>query len=112
MGLSRAFIYMVECSDGTFYTGWTNDVAARVAAHNAGSGARYTRGRGPVRLVYWEECADKPAAQRREWEIKRLSRDQKRQLVIHCSPTIENAAADSAEGGVAPCTEDPQNQEA
>ena len=79
--MSEAFVYMVECSDGTYYTGWTNDVAARVAAHNAGCGARYTRGRGPVRLVYMEKCLDKPSAQRRELEIKQMTRAQKQQLV-------------------------------
>ena len=79
--MNEACVYMVECSDGTYYTGWTNDVAARVAAHNAGCGARYTRGRGPVRLVYREECPDKRAAQRREWEIKQMNRAQKQQLI-------------------------------
>ena len=74
-------IYMVECADGTYYTGWTNDLENRLAAHNAGTGARYTRGRGPVRLVYKEECADKQSAQRREWTIKKLTRAQKEQLV-------------------------------
>ena len=53
-----AYVYMVECADDSYYTGWTNDVEARVAAHNDGAGARYTRGRRPVRLVYWEEAAD------------------------------------------------------
>ena len=79
--MNEACVYMVECSDGTYYTGWTNDVAARVAAHNAGYGARYTRGRGPVRLVYREDCPDKRTAQRREWEIKQMNRAQKQQLV-------------------------------
>lgn len=79
--MNEACVYMVECSDGTYYTGWTNDVAARVAAHNAGCGARYTRGRGPVRLVYREDCLDKRTAQRREWEIKQMNRAQKQQLV-------------------------------
>ena len=74
-------IYIVECVDGTYYTGWTNDLENRLAAHNAGTGARYTRGRGPVRLVYQEECEDKQAAQRREWVIKKLTRAQKEQLV-------------------------------
>jgi len=74
-------IYMVECADGTYYTGWTNDLENRLAAHNAGTGARYTRGRGPVRLVYKEECADKQSAQRREWAIKKLTRAQKEQMV-------------------------------
>lgn len=74
-------IYMVECADGTYYTGWTNDLENRLAAHNAGTGARYTRGRGPVRLVYQEECEDKQSAQQREWAIKKLTRAQKEQLV-------------------------------
>ena len=74
-------IYMVECADGSYYTGWTNDLENRLAAHNAGTGARYTRGRGPVRLVYKEECEDKQSAQRREWTIKKLTRAQKEQLV-------------------------------
>lgn len=74
-------VYMVECADKTYYTGWTNDLANRLAAHNDGSGARYTRGRGPVRLVYTEEFDDKQAAQRREWAIKKLTRAQKEQLV-------------------------------
>jgi putative endonuclease len=72
---------MVECADKTYYTGWTNDLANRLAAHNAGTGARYTRGRGPVRLVYTEECDNKQSAQRREWAIKKLTRAQKEQLV-------------------------------
>jgi putative endonuclease len=76
-----AFAYMVECADGTLYTGWTTDLEARLAAHNAGTGARYTRGRGPVRLVYWEEYADANEARRRECEIKRLGRRQKEALV-------------------------------
>ena len=79
-------IYMVECADGTYYTGWTNDLENRLAAHNAGTGARYTRGRGPVRLVYKEECTDKQSAQRREWAIKKLTRAQKEQLVSSVMP--------------------------
>ena len=91
--MSGAFVYMVECCDSTYYTGWTNDVAARVAAHNAGCGARYTRGRGPVRLVYLEECPDKPTAQRREWEIKQLSRQGKQHLIQGWSAPVANNAS-------------------
>ena len=76
-----AFVYVLECADGSFYTGWTNDLPGRISAHNAGNGARYTRGRGPVRLVYFEEQGDKQAAQRREWAIKKMTRLQKEQLV-------------------------------
>lgn len=74
------YVYMVECADGTYYTGWTEDLARRVAEHNAGRGARYTRARRPVRLVYAEECADRAAAQRREAALKRLSHREKARL--------------------------------
>ena len=76
-----AYVYMVECADDSYYTGWTTDVEARIAAHNDGSGARYTCGRRPVRLVYWEEAADKSRALRRERAIKRMSRAQKQKLI-------------------------------
>lgn len=78
------FVYIVECADGTLYTGWTTDIERRLKAHNAGRGARYTRRRSPVRLVYLEEAPDRPAAQKREMEIKRLSRAGKFKL-IECS---------------------------
>jgi len=76
-----AFTYILECADGTLYTGWTEDLARRVRAHNAGRGARYTRGRRPVRLVYWEAQPSRNAAQRREAALRRLSRTQKQQLI-------------------------------
>lgn len=76
-----AFVYIVECADGTYYTGWTNDLENRIASHNDGTGARYTRSRGPVRLAYMESLDDKQAAQRREWAIKKLTRLQKEQMV-------------------------------
>jgi putative endonuclease len=72
---------MVECSDGTLYTGWALDVEARVHAHNAGRGARYTRARRPVCLRYWEEHTDRAAAMRRERQIKRLTRARKWALI-------------------------------
>ena len=109
--MSEAFVYMVECCDGTYYTGWTNDVVARVAAHNAGIGARYTRGRGPVRLVYRESCPDKPAAQRREWEIKQMNRAQKQRLIGRITPVMVSTATDNAKKGVTPCTAVQPNQE-
>ena len=111
MGMSEAFVYMVECCDGTYYTGWTNDVAARVAAHNAGIGARYTRGRGPVRLVYRESCPDKPAAQRREWESKQMNRAQTQRLIGRITPVMVSTATDNAKKGVTPCTAVQPNQE-
>lgn len=75
------FVYMVQCSDRSLYTGIAIDVSSRVARHNEGAGARYTRSRRPVELVYTEPAEDKGAALRREAEIKRLSASEKRSLV-------------------------------
>ncbi|MDJ0927627.1 MAG: GIY-YIG nuclease family protein [Gammaproteobacteria bacterium] len=75
------FVYMVECADRSLYTGIAKDVIARVAQHNSGNGARYTRGRGPVRLVYEEAVGNQSAALRRELQIKRLSAAAKRRLI-------------------------------
>jgi putative endonuclease len=72
--------YILECSDGTYYTGWSTDPERRVRQHNGGKGARYTRGRLPVRLVYVEECPDKSAALKRERAIKALTHSQKEKL--------------------------------
>ena len=68
------YTYILECSDGTYYTGWTNDLEKRVKMHNAGRGAKYTRARRPVILAYYEVFQTKEEAMRREWEIKQLSR--------------------------------------
>ncbi len=76
-----AYVYMLRCADGTLYTGWTSDLARRVKAHNSGHGAKYTRSRTPVTLVYSEEAADKPAALKREYAIKQLSHEQKEKLI-------------------------------
>ncbi len=75
------FVYLLRCSDGTLYTGCTNNLDRRLAAHNAGKGAKYTRSRRPVALVYWEQAADRSAALRRESAIKRLTRWQKLELI-------------------------------
>ena len=74
-------MYVVECADGSWYTGYTTDVEARVSAHNAGTGARYTRARGPVRLVAVAEFPTKHDAMSAEYRFKRLPRDRKEQLV-------------------------------
>ena len=71
------YTYMLKCKDNTYYTGYTTDLGKRLKAHNEGKGAKYTRGRGPVELIYYEEYEDKHSAMRREWEIKRLSRSEK-----------------------------------
>ena len=75
------YVYLLRCADGTLYCGWTNDLPARVAAHNSGSGAKYTRSRLPVELVYFEEYEDRQEAMSREWHIKHMSREQKLRLV-------------------------------
>ena len=80
------FCYIVECSDGTFYTGWSTDPERRERQHNTGRGARYTRDRRPVRLVYIEEQEDKPSALRRELRIKHLPRRKKLQLIENYKP--------------------------
>ena len=77
----RFYCYILECSDGTFYTGWTNDPERRIAQHNKGRGARYTKTRRPVKLVYLEELPDKIAALKRERAIKKMKRTQKSKLV-------------------------------
>ena len=74
------YTYMLKCKDGTYYTGYTNDLEKRVQAHNEGKGAKYTKGRGPVELIYFEEYEEKSIAMRREWEIKKLTRSQKEEL--------------------------------
>ena len=76
-----SYTYIVQCSDGTFYTGWTNDIEKRILAHNAKKGAKYTRSRTPVKLVYIEEAGTKQQAMQREAQIKRLSRYEKEQLI-------------------------------
>lgn len=75
------YTYILECADGTLYTGWTTDLSARVNAHNAGTGAKYTKSRRPVRLVYYEAFDSKQEAMRREYAIKRLSRPEKLRLI-------------------------------
>ena len=72
-----AFVYLLRCRDDSLYCGWTDDLARRVATHNAGKGARYTRSRKPVRLVWSEEVSDRSAALKRELAIKRLTRAEK-----------------------------------
>ena len=75
------YTYILECSDGTYDTGWTNELEKRVKMHNAGKGAKYTKPRRPVVLAYYEAFQTKEEAMRREWEIKQLSRKEKEQLV-------------------------------
>ncbi len=78
----RAYTYILRCSDNTLYCGWTNDITARLAAHNSGKGAKYTRSRNPVKLAYSEMLKTKNEAMKREAQIKRLSRKEKEALVL------------------------------
>lgn len=77
----KAIVYILRCSDGTLYTGWTFDIEKRISAHNSGSGAKYTRGRTPVSLCYTEELKTKEEALSREREIKKLRRHEKEALI-------------------------------
>ena len=75
------WVYILRCADGTLYTGSTKDVERRLAFHNCGKGAKYTRSRRPVEVVYRQACADKSEALRREAAVKRLSRAEKLRLI-------------------------------
>ena len=76
-----AYTYIVECADGTLYTGWTNHLEKRIKSHNDGDGAKYTRARLPVRLVYYETFASKQEAMKREYAIKQMTRKDKLKLI-------------------------------
>lgn len=90
MSPASFFCYMLECADGTFYTGWTTDPERRVRQHNAGQGARYTRSRRPVKLVYVEPQPDRIAAMKREKAIKAYSHAKKRGMIekATCRPCL------------------------
>ena len=75
------YLYILCCKDGTLYTGITTDVEKRLEVHRSGKGAKYTRGRGPLELVYSETCGSHSQALKREWEIKALSRSEKELLI-------------------------------
>ena len=77
----KNYVYILRCADGTFYTGWTTDPERRTRVHNSGKGAKYTRSRLPVELIYTEEFDNKTDAQRREYAIKQLSRVEKEKLI-------------------------------
>lgn len=75
------YVYMLRCGDGSLYTGWTNDLSARLATHQSGRGGRYTRSHLPVTLVYSEALPTREEAMSREWHIKRMSRKEKLSLI-------------------------------
>ncbi len=84
--VKKWYLYILRCGDGTLYTGITDDVERRLAAHRAGKGAKYTRGRGPLELVYQEELEDKSHALRRELEVKAMKRSEKLSLIDSKTP--------------------------
>lgn len=81
------YTYLLQCADGSLYCGWTNQLQARVQAHNEGNGAKYTKSRRPVALVYYETFATKQEAMRREWAVKQMTRKQKLELIAGWQPT-------------------------
>ena len=82
MSTEKQYVYILECSDKTLYTGYTNDIKKRVETHNAGKGAKYTKVRLPVKLMYFEEFDDKESAMKREWYIKhKMKRSDKMKLI-------------------------------
>ena len=75
------YTYILKCKDDSLYTGWTNDLKERITSHNAGKGAKYTKARRPVELVYYEEFQTREEAMKREYAIKQLSRKEKEALI-------------------------------
>ena len=89
------YTYMLECSDGSYYTGWTNDLRKRVRTHRAGKGGRYTRSRLPVRLVYYEIFYERRDAQSREVFLRQLSHAEKKALSEAFSGDLKEYAGES-----------------
>lgn len=81
------YVYLLLCSDSTYYIGITPDISKRIALHNAGKGAKYTRGRTPVKLLYSEQFENKSAASKREHELKKLTRKEKEELIKEMTST-------------------------
>ena len=102
----KNYTYILTCADGTFYCGWTNDLDKRLAAHNQGKGAKYTKPRRPVVLSYWEVFETKEEAMRREWTIKRLSRKEKERLMeesnFQAYPRLQSGTSSHSDRGCRP----------
>lgn len=90
------YVYILKCRDGSLYTGWTNDLERRLREHNAGKGAKYTKSRRPVILVYFEEFVTKEEAMSREYAIKRLRRKEKRKLVESDGNPVKKSAEEAS----------------
>ena len=95
MEVKQNYVNMLECSDGSYYTGWTTHLRERVQAHNNGNGAKYTRSRRPVHLVYFEICPSRSDALKREYAVKHLTRAEKEQMAGKAAEMV--AAFDSRE---------------
>lgn len=89
--------YILRCSDGTYYTGWTNNLKKRLKEHNAGRGAKYTRGRTPVELVYMEAHGTRQEAMQREAWIKKLPRKEKEKLIMGCLGSGQTSASQNVD---------------
>lgn len=89
MASGMNYVYILRCSDGTLYCGWTTDLAHRLAVHNRGAGAKYTRSRRPVELVYTETFEEKRDALSREWHIKQMTREEKLELIRRVPPVCD-----------------------
>lgn len=76
------YVYILKCNDGSLYTGWTNNLEKRFKAHSEGKGAKYTKGRGPLELVYYEEFEEKNDAMKREYAIKKMTKAQKNTMIL------------------------------
>ena len=87
------YVYLLRCADSTLYCGWTTDLDARIDAHLSGRGAKYTRSRLPVELVYWEAYEDRHDALSREWHIIRMDRAEKEALISRGGSRAENAGS-------------------
>ena len=87
------WVYILRCGDGSLYTGWTNDLPRRLAAHQAGKGGKYTRSHLPVALVYQEPYDTPTQARRREWQLKQLSRAEKLTLIVGGGPPAGDSSA-------------------
>ena len=94
------YTYMLKCSDGTLYTGWTNDLDKRVEAHNSGKGAKYTKARRPVELAYYEEFETKEQAMKREYAIKQLGRKEKQKLIAGKKVKLSDERKEKEDEGV------------
>lgn len=89
-GSEKNYTYVVQCCDGTYYTGWTSNLEKRIETHNKKKGAKYTRSRVPIKLMYYEIFETKKEAMQREYQIKQMTRKQKEKLIQNCLPLFKH----------------------